>query len=71
MLFALPVFASGQVITGQTAGDGALLRSGIAAVERMSDVSRRDSALAAQAQQSHLNHDKKTTIIVIALVALV
>jgi hypothetical protein len=35
----------------------------------MSEVSR-DSALSAHAQQSHLNHDKKTTIIVIALVAV-
>jgi hypothetical protein len=47
-----------------------LLRSGIAAVERMPDVSRRGGALSAQAQQSHLNHDKKTTIIVIAVVAV-
>ena len=48
-----------------------LLRSGIAAVERMSDGSRRDSALAAQAQPSQVNHDKKSTILVIAAVAVV
>ena len=54
------------------AGEGdspGLLRSGIAAVKRMSDVSP-DSALAAQAQQSHLNHDKKTIIIVSAVAAV-
>ena len=54
-----------------------LLRSGIAAVERMSevermsDVSRRDFALAAQAQQTHLNHPNKRTVIILVAVAAV
>ena len=45
-----------------------LLRSGIAAVERMSDV-RPDSALAAQAQPTQANNNKKTTIILVTVAA--
>ena len=70
MLFALPLSASGQEqLTVQTAGDRPLLRSGLAAVERLS-FSSNAAGMAAQAQQTALNHDRKTTIIVIAVVAV-
>jgi len=64
-----PSFAlAGEVVTLVPRSDGALLRSGLAAVQRLSEDERRVVA-SAQAQQTKLNNDKKTKIIVITVVA--
>lgn len=68
MLFALPLSASGQELSVQTAVDGPLLRSGLTAVERLSSRSS-EPVMALQAQQTALNN-RKTIIIVIAVVAI-
>jgi hypothetical protein len=64
-LFVLPVPAAGQ-----TSGDGPLLRSGLAAVERLSSGSN-EPVMALQAQQTALNNRKTIIIVVIAVVAVV
>ena len=64
-----PPVASAQDVTSiQSTHAGPLLRSGIVAVQRLS--LEQDRVAAAQLQQTKLKHDKKTTIILIAIVAV-
>ena len=67
-LFVLPLSASGQELAVQTAVDGPLLQSGLAAVERLSSPSS-ENVTALQAQYTALNNSK-TIIVVIAVVAI-
>jgi hypothetical protein len=66
---AFPSVASAQDVTPtQSPHAGPLLRSGVVAVQRLS--AEQDRVAAAQLQQTKLNHDKKTIIIVIAIIAV-
>lgn len=62
-----PSLAAGQDVPLQAAPNGALLRSGIAAVQRLPVVER--EVIAAQMQQTKLQNDRKTTVIVVSVVA--
>jgi hypothetical protein len=66
LMFAFP--PSGLAADGGSVAPG-IMRSGIAAVARLSDTSQ-NSAVAAQSQQGQLYNDKKTTIIVVSVVAV-
>jgi len=70
MLFALPLSASGQELTVQTAVDRPLLRTGLAAVERLSSRSN-EPVMALQAQKTALNNRTTIIIVVIAVAAVV
>ena len=64
-----PSVASPQDVTSiQSAHAGPLLRSGVVAVKRLS--LEQDRVAPAQLQQTRLNHDKKTIIILIAVAAV-
>ena len=62
-----PSFAAGQDLPLQAASNGVLLRSGVAAVQRLAAAER--DAMAAQRQQTKLQSDRKTTVIVVSVVA--
>ena len=65
-----PSLAAGQDVPLQAAPNGALLRSGIAAVQRLPVVERLErEVIAAQMQQTKLQNDRKTTVIVVSVVA--
>jgi len=69
LVLVLPPVASAQeVMSIRSAHAGPLLRSGVVAVQRLSF--EQDRVAAAQLQQTKLNHDKKTTIILIAVIAV-
>jgi hypothetical protein len=70
VLFALPLSASGQELTVQTAVEGPLLRSGLAAVERLSSRSN-EPVMALRAQQTALNNRTAIILVVIAVAAVV
>jgi hypothetical protein len=61
-----PSFAAGQDLPLQ-GSNGVLLRSGIAAVQRLAAAER--DAMAAQLQQTKPQSDRKTTVIVVSVVA--
>jgi hypothetical protein len=63
----VPSLAAGQDLPLQAASNGELLRSGIAAVQRLPATER--DAMAAQLQQTKLQSDRKTTVIVVSVVA--
>ena len=68
MLACFPPIASAQeVMSIQSAHAGPLLRSGVDAVQRLS---LEQDRVAAQLHQTKLKNDKKTTIILIAIVAV-
>jgi len=65
---AFPSVASPQDVTSIPPAQGPLLRSGVVALQRLS--LEQDRVIAAQLQHTKLKNDKKTTIILIAIVAV-
>ena len=63
-----PIASAQEVMSIQSGARRALLRSGVEAVQRRS--LEQDRVAAAQLQQTKLKNDKKTTIILIAIVAV-
>ena len=70
MLLAFPLSASGPELSVQTAVVGPLLRSGLAAVARLSSRSS-EPVMALHAQRTALNNRKTIIIVAIAVAAVV